>query len=70
MQAANAEDISMLREPNERFWIIDGIAKYMRSQVGPAYKDLKSAADFKTFVSKDEVGVVAFLVSFRSIKLE
>lgn len=38
-----------------------GIAKYMRSQVGPASKELKTVADYEAFVAKDDVAIVAFL---------
>ena len=33
----------------------------MRSQVGPATKELKTVADFDAFTSKDDVAVVGFL---------
>lgn len=55
----NGEVASEYNGPREA----NGIAKYMRSQVGPASKDLKSADDFKTFIGKDEVGIVAFLAA-------
>jgi len=40
-----------------------GIVKYMRSQVGPASKDIKTVQEFNTFVSKDDTAVVAFLAA-------
>ena len=40
----------------------------MRSQVGPASKDLKTVADFESFISKEDVGVVAFFA--KDSKLE
>jgi len=40
-----------------------GIVKYMRSQVGPASKDIKTVADFESFIGKEDVGVVAFLAA-------
>ncbi|CAL8121908.1 unnamed protein product [Orchesella dallaii] len=46
-----------------------GIVKYMRSQVGPASKELKTPEDLETFLGKDDVGVIAFLASEDS-KLE
>jgi len=49
-----ASDYNGPREAN-------GIVKYMRSQVGPSSKELKTVADFETFTSKDDVAVVAFL---------
>lgn len=33
----------------------------MRSQVGPASKELKTTQDLETFLAKDDVGVIAFL---------
>jgi protein disulfide isomerase family A protein 3 len=41
----------------------NGIVKHMRSQVGPASKEFKTASEFKTFLEKDDVGVVAFLAA-------
>lgn len=37
---------------------LDGIVKYMRSQVGPASKELKSASDFESFIAKDDVAII------------
>ncbi|KAF2366681.1 disulfide isomerase [Trinorchestia longiramus] len=37
-----------------------GIVKFMKAQVGPASKELKSIADTEAFLSKNEVGVVYF----------
>uniref|UniRef100_A0ABD2WL77 Protein disulfide-isomerase n=1 Tax=Trichogramma kaykai TaxID=54128 RepID=A0ABD2WL77_9HYME len=37
-----------------------GIAKYMRAQVGPASKELKTAEDLSNFLNSDEVSVVGF----------
>jgi len=51
-----ASDYNGPREAN-------GIVKYMRGQVGPASKELKSVADLETFLSKEDVGIVAFLAS-------
>jgi protein disulfide isomerase family A protein 3 len=45
-----------------------GLVKYMRGQVGPASKDIKTTADFEAFISKEDVGVVAFLA--KDSKLE
>jgi len=56
-----ASDYNGPREAN-------GIVKFMRSQVGPASKELKSAGDFESFKSKDDVGIVAFLA--KDSKLE
>jgi protein disulfide isomerase family A protein 3 len=47
----------------------NGIVKYMRSQVGPASKELKTVEDFEAFTSKDDVAVVGFLAESDS-KLE
>jgi len=47
----------------------NGIVKHMRSQVGPASKELKTVEDLNTFLSKDDVGVIAFL-SAKDSKLE
>jgi len=47
----------------------NGIVKYMRSQVGPASKEIKTVADFEAFIGKDDVGVVGFLAAEDS-KLE
>jgi protein disulfide-isomerase A3 len=38
----------------------DGLIKYMKSQVGPSSKELKSLDDFTKFTSKQEVTVVGF----------
>ncbi|XP_018008830.1 protein disulfide-isomerase A3 [Hyalella azteca] len=38
----------------------NGIVKFMKSQVGPASKELKNLADTETFLAKNEVGVVYF----------
>lgn len=38
----------------------DGIIKYMKSQVGPSSKELKSVEDAEAFLSKDDVVVVGF----------
>jgi protein disulfide isomerase family A protein 3 len=43
--------------------IIAGIVKFMRSQVGPASKELKSVSDFESFVAKEDVAIVAFLAN-------
>ncbi|XP_001599732.2 protein disulfide-isomerase A3 [Nasonia vitripennis] len=37
-----------------------GIAKYMRGQVGPASKELKTLAAFEEFLNSDEISVVGF----------
>jgi len=47
----------------------NGIVKYMRSQVGPASKELKTVEEFEAFISKDDVAVVGFLAESDS-KLE
>lgn len=47
----------------------DGIVKFMRSQVGPASKELKSVSDFESFTAKDDVAIVAFLAE-KDSKLE
>lgn len=41
----------------------------MRSQVGPASKELKSASDFEGFIAKDDVAIVAFFAE-KDSKLE
>ncbi|XP_059487781.1 protein disulfide-isomerase A3 [Neocloeon triangulifer] len=46
----------------------DGIVKYMRSQVGPSSKELKSVADFDKFTSKAEVVVVGFFKEDSDLK--
>lgn len=46
-----------------------GIVKFMRSQVGPASKELKSVSDFEAFVAKDDVAIIAFLAE-KDSKLE
>jgi protein disulfide isomerase family A protein 3 len=38
-----------------------GIVKFMRSQVGPASKELKTVADYENFIGKEEVSIVGFL---------
>lgn len=45
-----------------------GIVKYMRSQVGPASKELKTVQDLETFLAKDDVGVIAFLAEDSKIE--
>lgn len=47
----------------------NGIVKFMRSQVGPASKELKATSDFEAFTSKDDVAIVAFLAE-KDSKLE
>lgn len=47
----------------------NGIVKFMRSQVGPASKELKSVSDFESFIAKDDVAIVAFLAE-KDSKLE
>lgn len=46
----------------------NGIVKYMRSQVGPSSKELKTVADFEAFVAKEEVGIIGFLDSDEQLK--
>jgi protein disulfide isomerase family A protein 3 len=41
----------------------------MRSQVGPASKELKSVSDFESFIAKDDTAVVAFYAE-KDSKLE
>lgn len=48
--------------------LTDGIVKYMRAQVGPSSKDLKSLKDFEDFVAKDEVAVVGFFEKETDLK--
>ncbi|XP_034937220.1 protein disulfide-isomerase A3 [Chelonus insularis] len=43
-----------------------GIVKYMKAQVGPASKELKTAEDLKTFLSGDEVSIVGFFEKEKS----
>jgi len=38
-----------------------GIVKFLRSQVGPASKEIKTVEEYNTFIGKDDTGVVAFL---------
>jgi protein disulfide isomerase family A protein 3 len=57
-----ASDYNGPREAN-------GIVKFMRSQVGPASKELKSASDFESFIAKDDVAIIAFLAE-KDSKLE
>ncbi|XP_077298657.1 protein disulfide-isomerase A3-like [Arctopsyche grandis] len=45
-----------------------GIVKYMRAQVGPSSKDLKSLKDFEDFIAKDEVAVVGFFEKETDLK--
>lgn len=45
-----------------------GIVKYMRSQVGPASKELKTVQDLETFLAKDDVGIIAFLAEDSKIE--
>uniref|UniRef100_A0A1B6EMG6 Protein disulfide-isomerase n=1 Tax=Cuerna arida TaxID=1464854 RepID=A0A1B6EMG6_9HEMI len=47
-----------------------GIVKYMKAQVGPSAKDLKTVEDFEQFISKDEVGVVGFFEKETDLKGE
>lgn len=47
-----------------------GIVKYMKSQVGPSAKDLKTVEEFEQFISKDEVGVVGFFEKESDLKGE
>lgn len=39
------------------FWFLDGIVKYMKTQVGPSSKELQTVEDAEKFL-KDEVVVV------------
>ncbi|KAF4521665.1 hypothetical protein B566_EDAN006252 [Ephemera danica] len=45
-----------------------GIIKYMKSQVGPSSKDLKSVGDFETFTSKEDVAVIGFFKGDSDLK--
>lgn len=46
----------------------DGIVKYMRSQVGPASKELKSLKDIEKFLSAQEVNIVGFFEKESDLK--
>ncbi|CAG7710437.1 unnamed protein product [Allacma fusca] len=61
----NGEVASDYNGPREA----NGIVKYMRSQVGPASKELKTVADYEAFISKDDVAIIGFLAESDS-KLE
>lgn len=41
----------------------NGIVKFMRAQVGPSSKELKTVKDFEDFVAKEEVGIIGFFES-------
>jgi len=40
-----------------------GIAKFLKSQVGPASKEIKSAQEFTSFIEKDDTGVFGFFAA-------
>lgn len=46
----------------------DGIVKYMRAQVGPSSKELKTVADYEAFLKKDEVLVIGFFEKETDLK--
>lgn len=48
----------------------NGIVKYMRAQVGPSSKELKSVADFEAFTAKDDVVVIGFFEKESDLKGE
>lgn len=45
-----------------------GIVKYMKGQVGEAARVLKSVGDAESFITKDDVGVVAFVKDDSNLK--
>ncbi|XP_054278319.1 protein disulfide-isomerase A3-like [Macrosteles quadrilineatus] len=47
-----------------------GIVKYMKSQVGPSAKDLKTVEDFDKFLAQEEVGIVGFFEKESDLKGE
>lgn len=47
-----------------------GIVKYMKAQVGPSSKELKTVEDFDAFVTKGEVVVVGFFEKESDLKAE
>lgn len=57
-------------QSNLKFFFLAGIAKYMKAQVGPSAKDIKSVEDFEQFIGKDEVGVVGFFEKESDLKRE
>lgn len=54
---------------NRLFVSSDGIVKYMRAQVGPSSKELKSVEELEQFVSKDDVAVVGFFKTESDLKV-
>ncbi|GBO99244.1 Protein disulfide-isomerase A3 [Eumeta japonica] len=46
----------------------NGIVKYMRAQVGPSSKELRTAEDFEAFIGKDDVVVVGFFEKETDLK--
>uniref|UniRef100_A0A1I7Z114 Protein disulfide-isomerase n=1 Tax=Steinernema glaseri TaxID=37863 RepID=A0A1I7Z114_9BILA len=46
----------------------EGIVKYMRGQVGPSAKELKTVADFEKFIGGDETGVVGLFEGESKLK--
>lgn len=47
-----------------------GIVKYMKAQVGPSAKDIKTFEEFEAFIAKDEVGVIGFFEKESDLKGE
>lgn len=45
-----------------------GIVKYMKAQVGPSSKELKSLSDFEDFLTKDDVAVIGFFETDSDLK--
>lgn len=45
-----------------------GIVKYMRAQVGPSSKDLKTVEEYEAFIIKDEVAVIGFFAEETDLK--
>lgn len=47
----------------------DGIVKYMRAQVGPSSRELKSVAEYEAFLAKDDVAVIGFFDKESDLKV-
>lgn len=47
-----------------------GIVKYMKAQVGPSSKELKSVNDLEAFITKDDVVVIGFFEKESNLKAE
>lgn len=46
----------------------DGIVKYMKNQVGPASKEIKSVEDLEKFLASTETSIVGFFESDTNLK--